>query len=498
MTRLPTPGADDGQWGDILNDFLSVEHNADGSLKKAADIAAAQSTADSKYTKPASGIPKTDLATDVQTSLTAADNAIPSSQKGAANGVASLGSNSRVPIAQLASGTPDGTKFIRDDGTLANIGVTNTATPSTVVEGLTMYAYGHSYLAVSASIAQRRYFERLSSRLRSGAAFNSGGSGWLCHDAAAYAHGTLTANVARGNNLAGTWTPAPLVGGFVILDVARNDAGWDGIASTKHRAGFVNALDALIRLIRSGSGLQDTNAAFVYDATGWTAQSATNFSGGTAHYTTTPGKKVTITTPVGTDFDLMTVGFDSVVTGAAFTVTVDGVNIMSSLAVAGYPTTTKNQVAQDHVTTSQWTPMAIPLRGLSNQAHTVVLTHAGNSGEYLYANRLLTPTSTPPTIIIPKIARLPSAGYAAYTGASASWTTDQIYNGLIDQVVARFPSDQTVITWDPNANGWDYTTMIASTDGQSLHPNDLGMACYADGIISILNALPARKGLIVV
>lgn len=33
MSRLPVPGSDDNQWGDILNDYLSVEHNADGTLK---------------------------------------------------------------------------------------------------------------------------------------------------------------------------------------------------------------------------------------------------------------------------------------------------------------------------------------------------------------------------------------------------------------------------------------------------------------------------------
>lgn len=33
MARLPVPGSDDGQWGTLLNDFLSVEHAADGSLK---------------------------------------------------------------------------------------------------------------------------------------------------------------------------------------------------------------------------------------------------------------------------------------------------------------------------------------------------------------------------------------------------------------------------------------------------------------------------------
>lgn len=32
MARLPTPGSDDGTWGDVLNDFLEVAHNPDGSL----------------------------------------------------------------------------------------------------------------------------------------------------------------------------------------------------------------------------------------------------------------------------------------------------------------------------------------------------------------------------------------------------------------------------------------------------------------------------------
>jgi|GEM_PF-4196471 len=43
MARLPKPGQDVGTWGDVLNDFLSVELNTDGTLKKAGDIAAAAS-----------------------------------------------------------------------------------------------------------------------------------------------------------------------------------------------------------------------------------------------------------------------------------------------------------------------------------------------------------------------------------------------------------------------------------------------------------------------
>ena len=36
MSRLPTPGSDNGTWGTILNDFLSVSLNTDGTIKATA------------------------------------------------------------------------------------------------------------------------------------------------------------------------------------------------------------------------------------------------------------------------------------------------------------------------------------------------------------------------------------------------------------------------------------------------------------------------------
>ncbi|MGH7196813.1 MAG: hypothetical protein ACREGJ_03555 [Candidatus Saccharimonadales bacterium] len=68
MPRLPVPGSDENTWGDILNEYLSVEHNSDGTLKPTGSLA-------DKYTKPAGGIPKSDLSSGVQTSLDAADTA---------------------------------------------------------------------------------------------------------------------------------------------------------------------------------------------------------------------------------------------------------------------------------------------------------------------------------------------------------------------------------------------------------------------------------------
>lgn len=39
MARLPIPGSDSGTWGAILNEFLGVEHNPDGTLKASGSLA---------------------------------------------------------------------------------------------------------------------------------------------------------------------------------------------------------------------------------------------------------------------------------------------------------------------------------------------------------------------------------------------------------------------------------------------------------------------------
>jgi hypothetical protein len=70
MTQLPVPGGDSGTWGNILNDFLSVSHNNDGSLQSSAITSAGG------YVKPSGGIPETDLASSAQTSLSLANSSI--------------------------------------------------------------------------------------------------------------------------------------------------------------------------------------------------------------------------------------------------------------------------------------------------------------------------------------------------------------------------------------------------------------------------------------
>lgn len=73
MARLPEPGKDVGTWGEVLNNFLLQEHYPDGRLRCKEDLITATAA---KYTKPSTGIPKSDLGTSIQNALDKADSAI--------------------------------------------------------------------------------------------------------------------------------------------------------------------------------------------------------------------------------------------------------------------------------------------------------------------------------------------------------------------------------------------------------------------------------------
>jgi hypothetical protein len=87
MSRLPIPGSDNNIWGNVLNDFLTVEHNSDGTLKKANTI----------------------------------NNAEQITSKGVAGGYASLDGAGVVPVAQLGSGTASSGTYLRGNNTWGSI-----------------------------------------------------------------------------------------------------------------------------------------------------------------------------------------------------------------------------------------------------------------------------------------------------------------------------------------------------------------------------------------
>lgn len=118
MPRLPIPGSDNGNWGDILNNFLSQSLTSSGGLQ--------DNTVGTDQVQNSS-VTKTKLASAVQTSLDKADAAIPATEKGAVSGVATLDGSSRLTSGQLPTtvGTKSETKAVVQHGATAS-----TARPS--------------------------------------------------------------------------------------------------------------------------------------------------------------------------------------------------------------------------------------------------------------------------------------------------------------------------------------------------------------------------------
>jgi len=85
MPRLPQPGGDQGNWGNILNEFLSEAHEVDGSLKPIT-----QDQIVDLVSQLASKANNSELTSKLDVA-----------QKAAANGVASLDATSKIPESEL-------------------------------------------------------------------------------------------------------------------------------------------------------------------------------------------------------------------------------------------------------------------------------------------------------------------------------------------------------------------------------------------------------------
>jgi len=184
MARLPVPGQDSGTWGTVLNAYLAVEHNTDGTLKKAAQIQqaiddAAQAATTAQTASQNAQTAATDAASAANTAnavkiqgrvvstaapaanqvlaydagssrwapasiqasdITGLDSELTgfeeTANKNQASGYAGLNTSGHVAPAQLGTGTANSTTFLRGDGTYA--------TPATGSDSTTVTAPGDS------------------------------------------------------------------------------------------------------------------------------------------------------------------------------------------------------------------------------------------------------------------------------------------------------------------------------------------------------------------
>lgn len=110
MPRLPIPGSDNGQWGNILNDFLSIAHNSDGTINDSR-LDTAEQTANKNQANGYAGL-------DSVAGLSVTSRAV---RVGPVNydysaSIAGGGSNSAYVVVDKSNTASDASVLIRDQG----------------------------------------------------------------------------------------------------------------------------------------------------------------------------------------------------------------------------------------------------------------------------------------------------------------------------------------------------------------------------------------------
>jgi len=108
MARLPVPGGDEGDWGDVLNAYLLQSHEVDGTLKpNSVGAAQLQDNAVTSASMADDSIAQSKIQ-NLTSDLGATEK---TANKGAANGYAPLDGSGKVPSANLpaAGAVPDAT-----------------------------------------------------------------------------------------------------------------------------------------------------------------------------------------------------------------------------------------------------------------------------------------------------------------------------------------------------------------------------------------------------
>jgi hypothetical protein len=160
MARLPVPGADDGQWGDILNEYLETSHAADGALKSASVVNAI----------PDGSISPVKLQ----------DSYLKIDQKAQPDGLASLDSSGKVPSAQLPASSAPSDATTTDKGIIQLAGDLSGTAAGPTVPGLATKAAASTTITAGTGL--------------------TGGGDLSANRTLAVSYGTTAGTAAEGND----------------------------------------------------------------------------------------------------------------------------------------------------------------------------------------------------------------------------------------------------------------------------------------------------------
>src|SRR3989344_3831677 len=145
MARLPQPGGDSGNWGDILNDYLSQSHKPDGTIKD--DVVTAAAIADGVIAEQL-------LSAGVQSKLNTSSPNATSTTLGVVQLAGDLGgsaSNPTVPALsnKLDTSTATNTYAKLHPDAYFDATTSPNGTPTALTSGQPITLFGNSPLAVA-------------------------------------------------------------------------------------------------------------------------------------------------------------------------------------------------------------------------------------------------------------------------------------------------------------------------------------------------------------
>lgn len=352
------------------------------------------------------------------------------------------------------------------------------------IEGVTFKAYLHSFGLISTPpicSPGGLYVTRVARRLRT---VDGGGnlglvnrshSGYLMQDVASVALGDATQKLEAATR------------GLVLIDATENDLlHW--ASDAQGQKGYQNALRAFLALCRAG-GTRIEETAFTFPSGTWTPSSGSFYSGGSNKISSSLGAQCSIAY-TGTDAYLLLIGGHTI--GGTVAVRVDG-TLVATVTLAGQCQPSPSSLAY------AFTPLVVPLLGMSAGAHTITVTKTDSdtsaNGD-IFVDALLPVAASPPLVVVVKQVKMRSADYTKFATQGLTGVSDatvDTFNGFIDTIAAEFPN---VIVVDPADAGWDPDTdLVPTADTTFGHPNDRGMAVIAQAIVDALAIQTYADGL---
>ena len=340
MARLPQPGADSGTWGDILNEYLSTAHKADGSLKDGVVGATALATNAVTVASIADGtITEAKLATAVQTKLNAASTTDPT----LGGDLAGTASN-----AQIAAGVVTATEMATN--AVTTVKIADGAVTSTKLD-----------TATSALIASKADQSTTYTKTETDSLLASKSSTSHSH-ALDNLSDVTAAGATNGQSLvynAGTWGPADVGTGGTVVDatnavkgVVQLSGDFGGTAASPVVTGL-RGVPVSSTAPSSGQVLQYNGSSAVWSTAGGggvgdnVIQKTTNYvaQAGDFILLDMSAGAITITTPTpanGARFSVKKTDASN------FNVTVSGANIDGYMISWSFPTTDRG-ISQDFI-----------------------------------------------------------------------------------------------------------------------------------------------------